>query len=95
MQAKLVLENNTLLDKDKFLNLEYDKGTVKDYFNTMIAKIGENLILNDLLVYENENSNFFWLSVTFTIKRFTYRKGFLSYLRNLGVNFLNGSAYEL
>ena len=56
--GKLVLENNTLLNKDKFLNLEYDKGTVKDYFNTMIAKIGENLILNDLIIKENKKSEY-------------------------------------
>ena len=56
--GKLVLENNTLLDKDQFLNLEYDKGTVKDYFNAMIAKIGENLILNDLIIKENKKSEY-------------------------------------
>ena len=56
--GKLVLENNTVLDKDQFLNLEYDKGTVKDYFNAMIAKIGENLILNDLIIKENKKSEY-------------------------------------
>ena len=54
--GKLILENNTKLDKEQFLNLQYDKGTVQDYFNSMIAKIGENLILNDLLIKENKNS---------------------------------------
>ena len=56
--GKLILENDTLLDKDKFLNLKYDQGTVQDYFNTMIAKIGENLILNDLLIKQNLESEY-------------------------------------
>ena len=66
--GKLVLENNTLLDKEQFLNLAYDNGTVKDYFNSMIAKIGENLVLNDLLIKENKNS-----SISFYIHN-SYRK---------------------
>ena len=56
--GKLILENDTVLDKDKFLNLKYDQGTVQDYFNTMIAKIGENLILNDLLIKQNLDSEY-------------------------------------
>ena len=56
--GKLVLENNTILTKEQFLELHYDKGNVQDYFNSMIAKIGENLILNDLIIKENKNSNF-------------------------------------
>ncbi len=56
--GNLVLENNSNIDKEQFLNLQFEKGTVQDYFNSMIAKIGENLILNDLLVKENKNSNY-------------------------------------
>ena len=56
--GKLVLENNTILNKEQFLKLNYDKGNVQDYFNSMIAKIGENLILNDLIIKQNKNSNF-------------------------------------
>ena len=54
--GNLVLENNSKIDKNQFLQLNFDKGTVQDYFNSMIAKIGENLILNDLLIKENKNS---------------------------------------
>ena len=54
--GKLVLDNNTKVDKNNFLNLKYENGIVKDYFDSMIAKIGENLILNDLLIKENKNS---------------------------------------
>ena len=56
--GNLVLENNANIDKDQFLKLHIEKGTVKDYFNSMIAKIGENLILKDLLIKENKNSNY-------------------------------------
>ena len=56
--GNLVLENNSNIDKEQFLKLQFEKGTVKDYFNSMIAKIGENLILNDLIVKENKNSNY-------------------------------------
>ena len=56
--GNLVLENNTNIDKEQFLKLQFEKGTVQDYFNSMIAKIGENLILNDLLIKENKNTKY-------------------------------------
>ncbi len=56
--GKLVLEHNSIIQKQEFLNLKYDTGTVQDYFNSMIAKIGENLILNDLIIMENKKSIF-------------------------------------
>ncbi len=56
--GSLVLENNTNINKEQFLKLQFKNGTVQDYFNSMIAKIGENLILNDLLIKENKNSNY-------------------------------------
>ena len=55
--GNLVLENNKNIDKNQFLNAKYEKGTVQDYFNSMIAKIGENLILNDLLIKDNTKSH--------------------------------------
>ena len=56
--GNLVLENNNYIDKDQFLNLKYDKGTVQDYFNSMIAKIGENLILSNLIIKNNQDTNY-------------------------------------
>ncbi len=56
--GQLVLENNTILNREQFLSQNYETGTVQDYFNTMIAKIGENLILNDLIIKENKSSYF-------------------------------------
>ena len=56
--GNLVLENNTYIDKEQFLKLQFQKGTVQDYFNSMIAKIGENLILNDLVIKDKKNSNY-------------------------------------
>ena len=54
--GNLALNHNTKIDKESFLILKYENGNVQDYFNSMIAKIGENLILNELLVKENNNS---------------------------------------
>ena len=56
--GNFVLEKNNNIDKDQFLKLQFEKGTVQDYFNSMIAKIGENLVLNDLLIRENKISNY-------------------------------------
>jgi len=56
--GNVLLENNTNIYKEQFLKLQFEKGTVQDYFNSMIAKIGENLILNDLIIKENKNSNY-------------------------------------
>ena len=56
--GEIALENNTFIVKEHFLNIKYEQGTVKDYFNSMIAKIGENLVLNDLLIKENKHSEF-------------------------------------
>ena len=56
--GKLALENNSLITKENFLKLKYEQSSVQDYFNSMIAKIGENLVLNDLLIKENNNSQY-------------------------------------
>ena len=56
--GKLILENNNIIDKNQLLSLEYENGTVKDYLNSMIAKIGENLILNDLIIKKNKGNNY-------------------------------------
>ena len=59
--GNLILNHNKKIDKESFLNLKYENGNVQDFFNSMIAKIGENLILNDLIVRENSNiyTNFY------------------------------------
>ena len=56
--GKLVLDNNKNITKQQLLDLRYENGTVNDYFNSMIAKIGENLILNDLIIKKNLNTNY-------------------------------------
>ncbi len=50
--------NNDNLNKDEFLNLKIKENSISDYFNIMIAKIGENLILKDLLILSNQDSEF-------------------------------------
>ena len=49
---------NYKIDKESFLNIKYKEGLVSDFINNMIAKIGENLILNDLLIFEKDKTNF-------------------------------------
>jgi len=56
--GNLVLQKNNILNKNEFLKMQYESGTVEDFFNSMIAKIGENLILNDLIIKENKNSKY-------------------------------------
>ena len=56
--GSIVLKNNSKIDRNDLLSLNYENGTIKDYFDSMIAKIGENLILNDLLVKENKTSDY-------------------------------------
>lgn len=57
--GNLILEiNDTDLNKDKFLNSKYENKTILDYFNNMIAKIGENIVLNDLIVVDIKNKYF-------------------------------------
>ena len=83
--GKIVLDNNdTNLDKSQFLKLEYENETVQDYFNAMIAKIGENLILNDLIIKNNKNSSY-----SFYIHN--------SYRNNIGkiISFLEYSADDI
>ena len=49
--------NNVNLNLNDFLKIEDNGKTVSDLLTEMIAKIGENLIINDLKVYDNKESN--------------------------------------
>ena len=46
------------IKKEDFLNLKYNENTVSDYFKSMISKIGENLVLNDLQIIDIKNLNY-------------------------------------
>tara|TARA_B100000989_G_C19441888_1_gene427714 strand:- start:95 stop:952 length:858 start_codon:yes stop_codon:yes gene_type:complete len=46
------------LNLNNFLNLKFENNPLSEYFNSMIAKIGENLILKELLFFENKYDNF-------------------------------------
>ena len=51
------IENcNVNHSKEDFLSLKYKDISISEFFDSMIAKIGENLILNDLIILENKNS---------------------------------------
>ena len=47
--------NNTNLNLNDFLKVENNGKNIADLLNEMIAKIGENLIINDLKVFDNKN----------------------------------------
>ncbi len=53
-----VLNYNSKINNNELLQLQYEDGNIQDYFNNMIAKIGENLVLKDLIVKENSNSHY-------------------------------------
>jgi len=50
--------NNANISKEDFLNISYKQETISDFFKSMIAKIGENLILNDLIILKNNQDYF-------------------------------------
>ena len=54
----ILKNNNPNIKKEEFLNLKYKGETISDFFKSMISKIGENLILNDLIVFENKKDYF-------------------------------------
>jgi len=55
--GKIALETNDKnLNLKKFLNFEDNGKSVSDLLNEMIAKIGENLIINDLKVFDNKQA---------------------------------------
>ena len=41
--------------KEDFLGLKYNDTLISEFFDSMIAKIGENLLLNDFIILENKN----------------------------------------
>ncbi len=62
-----IQSNNINLTKDDFLKLNINEVNVSDYINSMIAKIGENLILSDLILFKNEDSyNSFYIHNSYT-----------------------------
>ena len=48
--------------KEDFLGLKYNDTLISEFFDSMIAKIGENLILNDLIILENKNYYSFYIN---------------------------------
>jgi elongation factor Ts len=48
--------NDSNLNLNDFLNVEDNGKSISDLLNEMIAKIGENLIINDLKVFDNKET---------------------------------------
>jgi elongation factor Ts len=61
-------QNDKSLSLENFLNIKDDNKSISDLLTEMIAKIGENLIINDLKIFSNKE-----LSVNFYIHN-PYRK---------------------
>ena len=49
--------NNPELTLEKFLASKDSEKSISDLLNEMIAKIGENIILNQIIVFDNSHSN--------------------------------------
>ena len=50
--------NNADLDLDTFLNTEISSKLVKTTVDEMIAKIGENIVISDLRIFNKDSNNF-------------------------------------
>ena len=48
--------NNTNLNLNDFLKIENDGKSIADLLTEMISKIGENLIINDLKIFDNKKA---------------------------------------
>jgi len=56
--GKIILDlNNTELDLHMFLDTKISSKSIKEIFDEMIAKIGENIVISDLRVF-NKNNNY-------------------------------------
>ena len=50
-------QNNPCLNLEDFLNVKENNKNISDLLTEMIAKIGENLIINELTVFDNKELN--------------------------------------
>ena len=54
--GKIILDlNNTELDLHMFLDTKISSKSIKEIFDEMIAKIGENIVISDLRVFNKNN----------------------------------------
>ncbi len=57
--GKIALNHgNKEMDKNKFLDLNFNDKTVSEHINNMIAKIGENIVLNDIVCLDKTVNHF-------------------------------------
>ena len=60
--GNFAIENVTIkTTKKDFLKLKYNDELISEFFDSMIAKIGENLVLNDLIILENNKYYSFYI----------------------------------
>jgi len=55
--GNIAIKLNTNTDKDKFLEEVYENKKISDRFTEIISKIGENILLSDLIIIEHDETN--------------------------------------
>ena len=55
--GNIVIKINSNTDKYKFLDQVYENKKISDRFTEIISKIGENILLGDLLILEHNDTN--------------------------------------
>jgi len=55
--GNIAIKFNSNTDKDKFLDQVYENKKISDRFTEIISKIGENILLGDLIILEHNDTN--------------------------------------
>jgi len=55
--GNIAIKINSNLDKNEFLDQIYENKKISDRFTEIISKIGENILLGDLIIIENNDTN--------------------------------------
>ena len=55
--GNIAIKFNSNTDKDKFLDHVYENKKISDRFTEIISKIGENILLGDLIILEHNDTN--------------------------------------
>ena len=55
--GNIAIKIDSNIDKDKFLDQTYENKKISDRFTEIISKIGENILLGDLIILEHKGAN--------------------------------------
>jgi len=53
----IAIKINSNIDREGFLDLVYENKKISDRFTEIISKIGENILLSDLIIIEHDDTN--------------------------------------